>query len=158
MLRPQLLICILLTFCMSCKSISELTELEWVLGKWQVNESRSYEEWEKVNKDLYRGKGYKVRKNDTLITETIDLVKRGDAIFYIPSVSDQNEGKPVEFKLISKKEEELIFENKEHDFPQRIIYIKTSDSLIDARIEGIKQGFFSEVKFKLNKVNSSINP
>ena len=156
--RSQFLILLFFVFCMSCKSTSELAEIEWVLGKWQVNESSSFEEWMKVSKDIYRGKGYKVRKNDTLITETIEIVKRDDAIFYIPSVSDQNDGKPVAFRLISKKQEELVFENKKHDFPQRIIYEKRSDSLIDARIEGMKQGFFSEVKFKLKKVNSSKKP
>ena len=127
--------------------------MDWVLGKWQVNKSTSFEEWTKVDNHLYRGKGYKVRKNDTLITETIEIVQRGKTIFYIPAVSDQNDGQPVEFKLVSKKSKELVFENKTHDFPQRIIYMKTSTDVIDAKIEGIKQGFFSDVKFKLKRVN-----
>ena len=72
--------------------------MNWVLGKWQVNESDSFEEWDRVNDNLYRGKGYKIRKNDTLITETVTIVQKGKEIFYIPSVKDQNEGKPVSFK------------------------------------------------------------
>ena len=95
--------------------------MNWVLGKWQVNESDSFEEWDRVDDNLYRGKGYEIRKNDTLVTETITIVQKGKEIFYIPSVTDQNEGKPVSFKLVSKKAGELIFENKDHDFPQRII-------------------------------------
>ena len=137
----------------ACKTPLELSEISWVLGKWQVNESNSFEEWDRVDDNLYRGKGYEIRKNDTLLTETINIVQDEKGIFYIPSVSDQNEGKPVAFKLVSKKVEELIFENKAHDFPQRIIYIRIGENQIDARIEGKKQGFFSEVKFKLIRIN-----
>ncbi len=105
------------------KTPSGLSDFDWILGKWQINESNSFEEWEKVDDDLYRGKGYQVRKNDTLITETINIVRRGKYLFFIPSVTDQNDGKPVEFKLLSKKKGKFVFENKEHDFPQRIIPI-----------------------------------
>lgn len=130
-----------------------MSEIDWILGKWQVNKSNSFEEWTKADDHLYRGKGYEVRKNDTLIAETIEIVQKEKTIFYIPSVSDQNNGKPVEFKLVSRKPEELIFENKAHDFPQRIIYSKVGNNEIDARIEGKKQGLFSEVRFKLKRVN-----
>lgn len=153
MFRPLLLILSLFIVLIACKTPLNLSEIDWVLGNWQVNESTAFEEWRIANDTLYRGKGYKIRKNDTLVTETIEIVKKGESIYFIPSVLDQNDGKPVEFKLISKKRKELVFENLEHDFPQRIIYVKTSENEIDARIEGMKQGFFSEVKFKLKKVN-----
>jgi Domain of unknown function (DUF6265) len=144
---------VLFLFLLACKTTSSLSEINWFLGKWQVNESNSFEEWIQIDSLLYRGKGYKIRKNDTLITETIDIVQKGKEIFYIPSVTDQNDGKPVDFQLVSKKAEKVIFENKNHDFPQRIIYTKNGNDQIDARIEGIKQGFFSEIKFTLKRVN-----
>ena len=46
-----------------CKIPLELSEISWVLGKWQVNGSNSFEEWDRVNDNLYRGKGYEIRKN-----------------------------------------------------------------------------------------------
>ena len=153
MFRPQLFVFLFFVLFYACKTQSDLSKMDWVIGKWRVNESNSFEEWTKINDGLYRGKGYKVRKNDTLIIENIEIVKRENTIFYIPSVSDQNDGKEIEFKLVSKNQKKLIFENKAHDFPQRIIYIKTDENVIDAKIEGTKQGLFSEVKFKLNKVN-----
>ena len=146
-------LCLIFLICFSCKAPNNLSDIDWVLGKWQVNESRSFEEWLKVNDHLYRGKGYEVRKNDTLINETIEIVQRENSIFYIPTVADQNDGKPIEFQLVSKNKNELVFENEAHDFPQRIIYERTNAEVIDARIEGMRQGFFSEVKFKLKKVN-----
>ena len=151
--RSGYFILLFLVVSLACKSYVKMTDIDWFVGKWQVNESQSFEEWKRVNDDLYRGLGYKIRKNDTLVTETINIVRKENEIFYIPVVTDQNDGKPVEFKLISKSKEELVFENKEHDFPQRIIYVKAGEDQIDARIEGMKQGFFSEVKFTLKKVN-----
>ena len=153
MLRSKFSILAFFLILFACKTPSKLSEMNWFLGKWQINESNNFEEWEKVNDFLYRGKGYQVRKNDTLITETINIVQKGKEVFYIPAVTDQNEGKPVEFKLVSKKSEKFIFENENHDFPQRIIYVKAGKDQIDARIEGKKQGIFSEVKFKLKRVN-----
>ncbi len=152
MIRSKYFIVLFFLVLIACKTQVELSEMSWFLGKWQVNESNSFEEWESVADNLYRGKEYKIRKNDTLVTETITIVQKGKEVFYIPSVKDQNEGKSVAFKLISKNAEELIFENKNHDFPQRIIYVKVGEDQIDARIEGIKQGFFSELKFKLKRV------
>ncbi len=137
----------------ACKTQAGLSEFNWFLGTWQINESRSFEEWTEVNDHLYRGKGYKIRKNDTIITETINIVRKGKDFFYIPAVKDQNDGKPIEFKLISKKKDKLVFENKNHDFPQRIIYERTETDRIEAKIEGVEEGIFSEVRFRLKKIN-----
>lgn len=136
----------------ACKTSSELSDLNWILGKWQVNESNNFEEWEKIDDHLFRGKGLVVKKNDTLITETIEIVQQDKTLYYIPVVTGQNEGKPVAFKLVARKRDEFIFENKTHDFPQRIIYVKNGEEQIDARIEGKKEGFFTEMKFKLKRV------
>ena len=142
-----------LLFLFSCKTQSKLSDLNWVLGQWQVNESNNFEEWEKVDDGLYRGKGYQVRKNDTLITENINIVQKGKEVYYVPSVTDQNDGKPIEFKLVSKNAGKIVFENKNHDFPQRIVYVKIGNNQIDAWIEGEKEGRFSKVAFKLKRIN-----
>ncbi len=36
--------------------------------------------------------------------------------------------------------EELVFENKEHDFPQRIVYTRHGHDSLTVRIEGIMDG------------------
>src|SRR5690606_25908045 len=97
------LVSIILFLLPACNTSSELSDLNWVLGKWQVNESNNFEEWEKIDDHLFRGKGYVVKNNDTLITETIEIVRQGKELFYIPVVSGQNEGKPIPFKLISHR-------------------------------------------------------
>jgi hypothetical protein len=146
---------ILLTLA-ACQAGGDLSDLDWVLGKWQVNDSNNYEEWVKVNDGLLQGKGYKIRDNRTIVNETIEISLSGNEVFYIPTVMNQNAGVPVEFKLVSKSATEIVFENKEHDFPQRIIYVKNGGMQIDARIEGVRDGQFSEVRFQLKKIAQPI--
>ena len=44
------------------------------------------------------------------------------------------------FKLTTQTESEAIFENPTHDFPQRIIYRKSADGGMTARIDGVVNG------------------
>lgn len=48
--------------------------------------------------------------------------------------------KIVAFKLVRNGPREAVFENPEHDFPQRIIYRLESDGALFARIEGVVSG------------------
>lgn len=137
----------ILLLLLACQSKVQLHDLDWLIGTWQIEGKANFEEWKQVNDHLYRGKGYQIRKNDTLVTETIEIAEIGSEIFFIPIVADQNDGKAVMFKLISNDPENLIFENKIHDFPQRIIYQKNGDSRIDAGIEGQGKNGFSKVEF-----------
>ena len=99
-----------------------------------------YESWQVVSDKEMSSRSYMLRGSDTVILEKVSLVQNNDGIFYIPEVADQNQGKPVSFRLVNADKMKFTFENKEHDFPQRIIYhIVTKDS-IHAWIEGTKNG------------------
>ena len=50
-------------------------------------------------------------------------------------------------------DEEVVFENSAHDFPQRIIYRLAPDGALDARIEGEINGQHREVTFPMHKVD-----
>ena len=74
---------------------------------------------------------------------------KGDDLFYIPTVKNQNNGEPVSFKLVSGKNGEFVFENKQHDFPQRIIYRNPNPDSLYARIEGYQQGKVHKEEFPI---------
>lgn len=131
-----------------------LHDLSWILGTWQVDNEDQFEEWIKINESLYRGKTYKLRNNDTLIQEIIELVHNEQGVFYVPQVTNQNDGNPISFRLVSYENKLAIFENKLHDFPQRIEYHFQSDSMIQAWIKGIeKDRGFRNVGFLLQKID-----
>lgn len=58
-------------------------------------------------------------------------------IFYVAKPSGQEEGS---FKLIKLQNKEAVFENLEHDFPQRVIYRLQADGSLFARVEGTLKG------------------
>lgn len=138
------------------KNQTKLQEMEWVIGKWEqvTKDGVLYEFWSKVNDSMYSGKSFMISNLDTIFSEKISLVLRNSDLYYIPTVSHQNNSEPVTFKLVSNKSNEMVFENKQHDFPQRIIYShQTSDSFY-ARIEGDVNGVFKKEHFCLNRIKS----
>ncbi|HYJ37362.1 MAG TPA: DUF6265 family protein [Chitinophagaceae bacterium] len=117
-------------------------ELQQLSGTWKMETKRGaiYESWSKTGKDEMLGKSFKLNGNDTITLENVRLSKSSDGLFYIPIVPNQNEGKAVSFKMINSSNSTFVFENKAHDFPQRIIYHLISKDSVHAWIEGTKNG------------------
>ena len=113
-------------------------------GTWKMKTKKGFlcEEWKKMNKNYMQSRGYMIKGTDTTINERVALTRTKDDIYYTSTVEDQNEKKPVAFKLTSANGHVFIFENPVHDFPRRIVYdLVTPDSLhayIDDGMEGTK--------------------
>jgi hypothetical protein len=117
-------------------------ELKRLEGSWMMKTQKGllYENWALTSESELRSKSFKVTGNDTTILEHVQLIERKDGIFYIPVVENQNNRQAVSFKLVESAGNRYVFENKLHDYPQRIIYnLIRPDSLV-ARIEGEKNG------------------
>ena len=89
----------------------------------------------KLNATTLGGVGYSFERKDTTFTETLRIEQIGNDIFYIAEVP-HNPG-PVRFKLMRLDECSAVFENPEHDFPNRIIYIRQGEDSLHVRIEGM---------------------
>jgi hypothetical protein len=117
--------------------------LQKLSGSWLMKTEKGelYEFWDiKEKNNLMLGKSFMVTK-DTMMLEQVELKKEGNEIFYIPTV-EENNMRPVKFMLIRSSINSFTFENKEHDFPQRIIYRFVNNDSIVARIEGTLGGKF----------------
>lgn len=135
------------------KSYSQLEKAQWLLGSWEnaSPEGNLSENWEKTNDSVYAGHTYFVIGKDTVFTESITLVEANGKLAYVTAVSDQNGGKAIRFEMTSGTEDQLVFENPKHDFPQKITYNKiTNDSLV-AEISGMKEGKPSTEQFAMKK-------
>jgi hypothetical protein len=134
-------------------SLPELNKMEWLLGSWENHseEGDAAEIWKKENDSTYSGVSYFIVGKDTVSSEKISLEQRGDEVFYIPTVNDQNAGKPVKFKLTSSENDQLVFENPSHDFPQKITYRKFSKDSLMAEISGKLNGKESAQQFPLTR-------
>ena len=103
----------------------DISAFIWLTGSWEMqkpNGSSRLEIWEKENRKALSGKGISVVRGDSTLIESIALYNDHGQTWYAPVVSDQNKGQAVPFKLVSATDSQFVFENPEHDFPQRITY------------------------------------
>jgi hypothetical protein len=130
-----------------------LDEMKWLIGTWYnvSAEGEFYEVWNAYRDSAYTGIGFLLVKGDTLFSEIISLEERNGELFYVPSISGQNAGQPVSFKLTSRSNGKYIFENKEHDFPQRIIYTNPRPDSLYACVEGMQDGILRKEEFALSR-------
>ena len=70
-------------------------------------------------------------------------------IYFVAQPSGQKEAR---FRLTAATEDELIFENPEHDFPQRVIYRKRKDGSLLGRIEGVRDEEETAIDFPMQRV------
>jgi hypothetical protein len=115
-----------------------MASFAWLEGTWEMakpNGSSTLEVWNLKNARTYSGEGLKVMHGDTTLLETLLLYVDGEDTWYVPTVLDQNSGLPVRFKMVSATANKYVFENAEHDFPQRIVYhYKPMDGRLNAPI------------------------
>lgn len=124
-------------------------------GTWSMPSGNGViiEDWVRQSKNELKGSSYKIENGDTTFMENLRLVRSKNLIQYIPTVFNQNEGQPVIFTLVAVDDGQYVFENTEHDFPQRIIYhLKEKNSLV-ARIngktsKGFRENIFEYVRIK----------
>jgi hypothetical protein len=144
----------------SCNNTSlpdknRLTAAKWLLGEWQnITPNGTYTEtWIQETDSAFTGESYYIIEKDTPSSEKTRLEQHGQDLFYIPTVEGQNNNEPVPFKLTFLSQEQLVFENPKHDFPQKITYTRiNSDSLV-ASISGTKAGKADSMLFPLKRVN-----
>lgn len=139
------------------KSIPDFEKLIWLKGTWVARPSSrdgnrdsdmvSVEIWKRIDAHTLEGHSYTIKEGDTVFTEKLKLEQNEKGIFYVATVP-HNPG-PVYFKLVRVDENEAVFENPEHDFPNRIIYRRERGEVetLHARIEGVRKGKESAVDF-----------
>jgi hypothetical protein len=132
-------VCILCTVQASAQwKQKDFKKLKQVVGNWEATTKTGFmqEKWTKKNDSTFTGTTYSVNRGVVILEEQLQLVFTNNEIHYISTVRHQNKGLPVAFKLVSIKNDAYTFENKEHDFPQQIVYYFKDGKHIDATISG----------------------
>jgi hypothetical protein len=134
---------------------NEIDNLEWLIGDWKniSNEMEMYESWEMESDTVFYGESFVLVNSDTVFFETMLLEQNGNDLLLTPTTMNQNDRNPIVFKLISSVNGEFVFENKEHDFPQRIVYSNPKPDSIFAYIEGTQGGEYRKSEFPFKRVS-----
>ena len=133
-----------------------LEKLSWLKGTWKMQgkESVLMEEWGNSSTGVLHGKSYEVKGADTVVTEntTISCIAGRQVFTYYPVLKGIGDNrKPVNFVLTSGDNNTFVFENKEHDFPQRIVYRLENENECHAWIEGPVNGQTSRIDFHYHR-------
>lgn len=90
-------------------------------GVWE-SKGGIVEVWSPNDANGLRGRSFSIEGSDTIQLEMLAIRKVRGNWYYVARVMTQNEGKEIFFKLLSADSLTYIFENPEHDYPQRIGY------------------------------------
>lgn len=116
---------------------ADISELSWMTGCWSAvgQEPGSIEQWSSPAGGMMLGFSRMVSDGKTVAFEYLRILDEGnDVIALIASPSGQETAR---FEMKEVAEYKVIFENPEHDFPQRIIYRLDDAGNLIGRIEGM---------------------
>lgn len=139
---------------------TKLSRADWLIGTWQNKTGQGviYENWTKKSDKVFIGKSYLIAGRDTMVIENMQLIQKGDSIIYIPTVTNQNQNRPVRFSGRVVSENLLIFSNAKHDFPQTISYSMISKDSLVAEISGRVNGNFKRQIFPMKRIKAEAIP
>ncbi|QSB26141.1 DUF6265 family protein [Flavobacterium sp. CLA17] len=126
---------------------------DWLIGNWE-NKSPDgllIENWQKVNDSTFSATSYFIKGKDTLHFEKIVLSQKGEKLTYSATVNGQNNDKAIDFPSTSETETKLVFENPQHDYPQKISYTKGANNTLTAEVTGKLQGKLTTERFIMVK-------
>jgi hypothetical protein len=120
-------------------------QLKWLVGKWIVSgpAGGTIEQWRQQNDSTYTGKAFRIENGkDTVVLEYLKISRVGNEAWFIVSVGDGNQGKPVRYSIELATGNMMAAENGEQDFPQRILYTLDTPLQVTSIVEGYQNGQF----------------
>ena len=131
----------------------QIKKADWLIGNWQSKTDFGIlsENWKKVNDSTFKAESLFIKDKDTLHEENIILQQKAEILTYITTIKGQNSDKPIHFQLKEDTENELIFENLQNDYPQKITYKKGTNNSLITEISGIQLKKVTSEKYTLVK-------
>ena len=132
------------------RTSTSLDRLTWIAGCWEgeARGAKFQEQWMRPEGDMMMGMSRTLKGGRTVAFEFLQLRQDGGEIFYVARPQGKE---PTPFKLVREAEHEAVFENLEHDFPQRIIYRLGADGSLFARIEGMRDGKTQGIDYPMKR-------
>lgn len=124
----------------------------WLAGCWEgtMASGAVYEEvWLPPRGGTLAGVARMTRGGRTFSIESMTIVDDAGTLVYLARPAGQPE---TPFRAVEVSSTAAVFENPDHDFPQRIVYRHTPPDTLHARIEGERGGEPRSMDFPLVRV------
>ena len=133
---------------------NDLSQFSWLEGEWMdsTSDGKMVEIWNRIDDSSFVGSSIYMAGIDTIFYEEISLRLKNGKVFYVPSIQSHKNGEPVYFAFTGSNNGEYTFENKEHDFPKKIVYTNPNKDSLVAYIEGPTAGGYKKEYFKMRRV------
>jgi hypothetical protein len=118
---------------------SALSRLSWMAGSWASDSAGVHveEHWTGPSGGMMLGMHRDLKNGRAVSFEFLRIEGDSTGIRYLA----QPRGRPAfPFPMKSIGDGSVMFENKDHDYPQRILYWLDKDGALHARTEGVIKG------------------
>jgi hypothetical protein len=125
---------------------TQADRLAWMEGRWvgETNGLSMEERWTGPVGGALLGIHSDVKAGRLVSWEFLRIDSTSEGTFYFAS---PRSAAPTPFKLLELGDKRVVFENKQHDFPQRILYWLDAGGALHARIEGPRGGKTVEMEW-----------
>ena len=130
--------------------VPTISDLAWIAGCWEGGggDTVLQEQWMNPNGKTMLGMSRTVRNDTTKVYEFLRIHQEVDGIYYTSNPSGQAE---ASFKLVKFESQKVVFENPDHDFPQKITYELDKNGNLTATISGQYKEAYQKVEFPMLK-------
>lgn len=101
-------------------------DLGWLRGCWVHENGRTEEHWIDAGHGLFFGHSVTIRDGRLAAFEDLRIEPRAHGPVYTASPGGRT---PVSFQYADSGDTSVEFDNADHDFPQRIAYVREGDRL-----------------------------
>lgn len=140
---------------------SQLSFPSFLKGTWKMEGLNVYERWDQLNDNTLKGFSYKLSDQGMKINEYLEITGNKGKIQYTASVIGQNNGAGIPFQLV-QADSLFVFQNMKHDFPNRIVYQRISENVLNVTVSGKDGKAFSyelhKQKTEQQASNGTSNP
>jgi hypothetical protein len=136
-------------------SINDLSNFYWLEYTWEAKSGNSVivEKWEVISPSTFEGLGYVQKmggeKPDSY--ESLRMLCLKGEVFYLAKV-DHND-MPIPFRLVHVEPDKFVFENKNHDFPKQITYLRLGTDSMKVRVGSLSDPLNRSFELKFCRKN-----
>jgi len=119
---------------------ASIAQVAWIAGTWSggAGGATFEERWTPPAGGAMLGMSRTVKDGSLAEFEYLRIVQKGDELLYIAHPGGRAPG--TEFKMTSLTEgaagyHRAVFENPDHDFPKRILYVRRADGTLVATVD-----------------------
>jgi hypothetical protein len=152
-MRALLIVLMLVSSASTYGAAPAIAQLSWISGCWKTEKSEAGtgEHWTTPAGGAMLGVSRTIRLGKLVEYEFMQFRTLDDGV--LAFIAQPSGSPPTTFRLKSLDGNSAVFENLQHDFPQRVIYTQLANGNLLARIEGTVNGAARSASFPMLRVD-----